>query len=344
MPSPNPQRVARAFIKTAGEVRFIKDNSGDASQWAYSLHGPSAREITPDYAFQPRNVKQLAKVLWATSAALGHTMTAYTSFAKLKSSDVSPDGSLGGRGYIQKIADMRRQYMNCVEALSALSDTLYDEVRAPHWAAISRQESPEEKVEVQQIVNDAENIRRDPESWAEGEMEEDIGEDPKKDMVMKTANKHHKVAADFMAHRLVNRHMAAIKDRQRRDIILNEIRRFAQTKDFKVVKDFDVIDDIVYGKQPPAAKAYIVTSWNAETYQIMPVHMVFYVYALPQDMDYVLASIQALKVVLKRLGDANGWAGAISSSGSRSSQPDNANGNWALPRVIFSFYPDGFKR
>jgi hypothetical protein len=170
-------RVRR--VKTAGEVRFVKDNSGDASSWAF-INGPSARSIVAEYAFNPKNSKHLAKVLRSTTASLGHVMAAYAIFAKLKSSEVSPDGNLGGKGYIQRVTDMRRQYMNVIEALSSISDTLYDEVRAPHWTAISRQQTPEEKEEISKILNDAEEIRENPESWAEEEMnslDEDDDED-----------------------------------------------------------------------------------------------------------------------------------------------------------------------
>lgn len=174
---PDPSRVAqRAMLRTAGEVRFIKDKSNDASQWAWNDTGPQERKITPDFAFDPRNTKPLAKVLRSTNASLGHAMAAYAIFTKLKSADISPDGALGGKGYIQKIVEMRRAYMNLIEALSALSDTLYDEIRAPHWAAISRQEDPEEREEVEQIVDDAMEIKSDPEGWAE-EQEEQMDEE-----------------------------------------------------------------------------------------------------------------------------------------------------------------------
>jgi hypothetical protein len=175
--------------KTAGEVRFIKDKSGDSNQWAWNDAGPQERKIYPDFAFDPKNTKPLAKVLRATNAALGHSMSAYAVFTKLKSADVSPDGSLGGKGYIAKIAEMRRAYMNCVEALSALSDTLYDEIRAPHWAAVSRQEDPEERAEVEQIIEDAVEIKEDPEAWAE-EQEDEMDADNQEEIAkaVKTAS------------------------------------------------------------------------------------------------------------------------------------------------------------
>ena len=181
------KKIAKRFLKTAGEVRFIKDKSGDGNEWAFADSGASKREITPQFAFNPKHMKPLAQVLRATTAALGHTMSAYSTFAKVKSAKVSPDGSLGGKGYVMKISNMRRQYMNAVEALSALSDTIYDELHAPHWAAISRQEDPEDRAEIQDIIQDAEEIRQDPEAWAEDE-EEEIGEEKPANVKTASAN------------------------------------------------------------------------------------------------------------------------------------------------------------
>ncbi len=182
---PSASRVASRFlgiptrqVRTAGEVRFIKDKSNDATGWAWNDNGPRERKITPDFAFDPKNTKPLARVLRATNAAMGHACGAYQIFTKIKSADVSPDGSLGGKGYIQKISEMRRAYMNVVESLSALSDTLYDEIRAPHWAAVSRQEDPEARKEVEEIVGDALDIKNDPEGWAVEQEEEMDSDNP----------------------------------------------------------------------------------------------------------------------------------------------------------------------
>ena len=174
-------------IRTAGEVRFVKDKS-EGGQWAWSDPGASERKIPPDYNYNPKKRKALAKVLRATSAALGHSLSAYSTFTKIKSADVSPDGCLGGKGYVFKINEMRKAYMNAVEALSALSDSLYDEVQAPHWSVISRQETPEDKDEVAQIVSEAEEIREDPQEWAE-EQEEEISEKPMKTARRKSAGR-----------------------------------------------------------------------------------------------------------------------------------------------------------
>ena len=112
-----------------------------------------------EYDFNPKCSKDLAKVLRATLFSLGHAMSAYTTFAKLKSRDVSPDGNLGGKGYIQEIKTMRKQYMNIVEALSSLTDTLYDEIKAPHWSMKSR--------EAEKVIDQVEEVKDDPEGWAQ---------------------------------------------------------------------------------------------------------------------------------------------------------------------------------
>jgi hypothetical protein len=163
--------------KTAGEVRFVKDRSGDDKQWGWPTPGPSERTLGK-FEFNPKNLKPLAETLRATLLAMGHALSAYTSFTKLKSAQVSPDGSLGGKGYIQKITEMRRAYMNACEALSALSDTLYDEIHAPHWDSAEQAQDNREREKVKDIMDDVEEIRKSPEDFAEKE-EESMDDSPK---------------------------------------------------------------------------------------------------------------------------------------------------------------------
>ena len=153
-------------IRTAGEVRFIKDDSNspmNAGNWAWGGLPPATRDINPNFKFNPDCNEKLVEVLKSTLFALGHCLHGYEIFAKLKSRDISPDGNLGGKGYIQEVKAMRKSFMNCVEALSAMSDTLNDEVQAPHWALASR--DPEEV----ESIND---LKDDPEKYAEKQREE----------------------------------------------------------------------------------------------------------------------------------------------------------------------------
>jgi hypothetical protein len=192
-----------SMVRTAGEVRFVKDKS-EGGQWAWADTGASERNIPTDYNYNPKKRKALAKVLRSTSASLGHALSAYSTFTKIKSADVSPDGCLGGKGYVFKIPEMRKAFMNAVEAFSALSDTLYDEVSAPHWSAVSRQETDEEKAEVDQIVSEAEEIREDPQDWAEEQEEQMDSEMPKG----KTARRKQASARQTIAQRVASLYLA----------------------------------------------------------------------------------------------------------------------------------------
>ena len=160
------RKIRTAGVKTAGEVRFIKDHGDDSNAWAWGQHPPSQRNMDPNHTFNQKCNKNIAKVLRSTLSSLGHAMSAYSTFAKIKSRDISPDGNLGGRGYIMEIKAIRRQYMNVVEALSAMSDTLYDEITADHWKV-------EQNKILNQVMEEIEDIKDDPEGWALETEEED---------------------------------------------------------------------------------------------------------------------------------------------------------------------------
>ena len=173
--------MKRKMTRVAGEVRFIKDKGGDEKQWGWGLNGPSEREMDDKFKYDPKNLEPLAKSLRSVLVGLGHVQSAYNTFTKIKSAQVSPDGNMGGRGYIQRVTDLRRQFMNCSEALSAISDTLYDEINAPHWNPSQEKQDPRERQDVVQIMEDVEDIKQNPEEWAETDEQEDFGDDDAED-------------------------------------------------------------------------------------------------------------------------------------------------------------------
>ncbi len=94
---------------------------------------PTKRNIPADHPYNPRALKPMSKALYACSVALGNTLTAYREFSRIKSATVSPDGLLGGRGYVMGVRDIRQKMWDASEALSAIADTLHDEIQAAHW-------------------------------------------------------------------------------------------------------------------------------------------------------------------------------------------------------------------
>jgi hypothetical protein len=106
------------------------------------------------------------------SVALGHAMNAHRQFTKLKSSVVSPDGLLGGRGYVMGVKDIRAKLYESCEYLSAISDTLHDEIHAPHWKPKLAELEKSDKEDLQNLLSDADQNLEDPEEEAVEQMEE----------------------------------------------------------------------------------------------------------------------------------------------------------------------------
>jgi hypothetical protein len=132
--------------------------------------GSVKRAIPQGHQYNPRALKPLARTLFATSVALGHSITAYKEFARIKSSSISPDGLLGGTGYVMKVKDVRSHLQQITELLSTLTDTLHDELHAPHW-------QPEIKAldgyaEVEELIEEADEVLENPEQFGDAEVDE----------------------------------------------------------------------------------------------------------------------------------------------------------------------------
>ena len=132
---------------------------------------PTKRKIPKDFDYDLKAIKPLIKVLWATSVSLGHALTAHRQFARLKSATFSPDGLVGGHGYVLGVKDVRSRLFEACENLSAIIDTLHDEVNAPHWKSKIGELEKKDLSDVKKLLGDAEEIMDDPEGEVEDEWE-----------------------------------------------------------------------------------------------------------------------------------------------------------------------------
>lgn len=132
-----------------------------------------ARNIPKGHEFDKRALKPLSKALWASTVALGHALTAYRHLSRLKSTTISPDGQMGGQGYVMKLGDMRHKLFEASEALSTISDTIYDEITAPHWKPKLAQLNEDDQDDISRFVEEAQGVMENPEGEAE-EAEEAI--------------------------------------------------------------------------------------------------------------------------------------------------------------------------
>jgi hypothetical protein len=148
-------------VRTAGKIEFVKDQ------------GPVRRDLRDSgFNFDSDAHKNLAKILWASQRAHSYAMAAYRIMSKMSSSQFSPDGLLGGKGYIQTVKDMRGNLSGSVEALSTFSDTVYDEINAPHWKVADSDAG------VSDIVESTENVKENPAQYVENEYEQEVYQAP----------------------------------------------------------------------------------------------------------------------------------------------------------------------
>lgn len=150
-------RLAGSRIRTAGRIEFVRDQ------------GPLRRDIrVQGFRWDPEIHRNLAKTLWAVERSHSYSMAALRLFSKMNSSEFSPDGLLGGRGYIQQVKEMRSNLSQAVEVLSSFSDTLHDEVNADHWRAAMEDPTTSD------IVERAEDIKQNPEGYVEQAFQQEV--------------------------------------------------------------------------------------------------------------------------------------------------------------------------
>ena len=128
----------------------------------YAVAQAAVRQHVQGYDYDPPRARALLLTMKGVNSALRHSSAALALFSQMRSKDVSPDGKLGGTGYIQDIAEMRKELAGVVDVLSRFSDTLHDEVKAPHWkpAVEEVQEGPDpvEDLDADGEVDDDEGV------------------------------------------------------------------------------------------------------------------------------------------------------------------------------------------
>lgn len=139
------------------------------------------REISDDFNYNPKKLKHIKHILHNLSVSLGTLVSALNEFSKVKGPDISPDGMLGGLGYIIPIRDMKQDLNQMVHKLSDINDCLADELTNPKW-------NSKEDAEVKKLIKEKEEVE---EKVDEVGQDEDISPDDIVDGVspeMKTAS------------------------------------------------------------------------------------------------------------------------------------------------------------
>jgi len=112
------------------------------------------REGLDGFRFKDKGIKSIANTYKHLAKAFMELAVANNTFSSCKSSQISPDGKLGGKGYVLSIRDIRGSFGNIMNAMSELIDTFHDEVNSPYLKKTILEDNPI----IKDILSDAEDI------------------------------------------------------------------------------------------------------------------------------------------------------------------------------------------
>lgn len=136
------KKIARKRLKAAERKNY--------SEKGFNV----GREGIANYSFKEKGIKSIAKTYKHLADSFYNMAKAVNTFASCKSSEISPDGKLGGKGYIQHIKEIRVGMAECLNTMSELIDTFHDEVNSPYWKKTTVEDHPA----VKEILNDADSV------------------------------------------------------------------------------------------------------------------------------------------------------------------------------------------
>lgn len=138
--------------------------------------GNGRREIPDDFKYNTKKLKHLKAILHNVSVALGTLSSAFNEFSRFKGPEISPDGRLGGAGYILPIKDIKQSLQNSIYSLSDVADCLADELNNPKWDVKDDKDVKKLIKEKEEAVEQVEEIIEKPE---EDDSSDDITNTPK---------------------------------------------------------------------------------------------------------------------------------------------------------------------
>lgn len=156
------------------KVAAAKDNSRKVIE---------GRELE-GFQYDKSKAKILKKVLHNLNVSLGTLISAMREISVIRGSEITPDGKLGGKGFIMSFKDIKQIINEAVGNLSDVTDTLSDELINPMWglSPTEKKKVKAEKEEVDEEVEDAEEeISETGDNTSEDSMEDEPAEDESDD-------------------------------------------------------------------------------------------------------------------------------------------------------------------
>lgn len=133
--------------------------------------------VTDGFEYDKSKAKVLQRVLHNLNVSLGTLIGAMKELAMLRGSDITPDGKLGGRGFVMEYREIKSLMSDSIKNLSDITDSIGDELTNPKWDLKDKEikEIKKEKEEVQEEVEEA--TKPLPDTKTEGDTEEPEGKE-----------------------------------------------------------------------------------------------------------------------------------------------------------------------
>lgn len=94
--------------------------------------GDMVRDIS-GFEYDKSKALLLKKALHNINVSLGTLISAMKELSILRGSEVTPDGKLGGRGFVMPFRELKAKLNTAITDLSDVTDTLADELTNPNW-------------------------------------------------------------------------------------------------------------------------------------------------------------------------------------------------------------------
>ena len=160
-------RIAAAAASSSDKKK--KTNNGDMVR------------NTDGFEYDKAKATVLKRSLHNINVSVGTLISAVKDLSMLRGAEITPDGMLGGRGFIMNFRELKATLNQAVNDLSDITDTLADELTNPKWG-LSTTEKKQVKKEKQQVEDEVEDTQEEiREIPADKEKEEKPAEDDNKE-------------------------------------------------------------------------------------------------------------------------------------------------------------------
>ena len=133
------------------------------------------------FEYDKTKAKVLKKALHNINVSLGTLISAMKDISMIRGSEITPDGKLGGKGFIMSFKEIKQTLNEAIGKLSDVTDTLADELTNPMWGLSPTEKKvvkKEQKLVDNEVSETEEIINKEPTDNPENDVEDAPEGDP----------------------------------------------------------------------------------------------------------------------------------------------------------------------